>query len=134
MDQFTLVSTSAGEQNITPGEQRILALMEQGHQRIEQRMDSMEQRMGKRMERIEQRLEDLTAKVDHEIGASKMRDRQLAIDIQGLREEIQHRELLLKTHIDNLENSLRKDFGERFEQLDTRLGVVELLVQQGRRA
>jgi len=123
MDQFTLVSTSAGEQNITPGEQRILALMEQGHQRMEQRM-----------ERIEQRLEDLTAKVDHEIGASKMRDRQLAIDIQGVREEIQHREILLKTHIDNLENSLRKDFGERFTQLDTRLGVVELLVQQGRRA
>jgi chaperonin cofactor prefoldin len=126
MDQFTLVSTSAGEQNITPGEQRILALMEQGHQRME--------RIEQRMERIEQRLEDLTAKVDHEIGASKMRDRQLAIDIQGVREEIQQRELLLKAHIDNLENSLRKDFGERFTQLDTRLGVVELLVQQGRRA
>ncbi len=130
MDQFTSVSTSAGEQNITPGEQRILALMEQGHQRMEQRMERLEQRM----ERLEQRLEDLTAKVDHEIGASKMRDRQLAIDIQGVREEIQHREILLKTHIDNLENSLRKDFGERFTQLDTRLGVVELLVQQGRRA
>ena len=57
MDQFTLVSTSAGEQKITPGEQRILALMEQGHQRIAQQ------------------IEDLTTKVDHEIGASKMRDR-----------------------------------------------------------
>jgi len=123
MDQFTLVSASAGEQNITPGEQRILALMEQGHQRIEQRI-----------ERIEQRLEDLTAKVDHEIGASKMRDRQLAIDIQGVREEIQHQETRLMARFDHQLNVLRKDFGERFDQLETRLGVVELLVQQSRRA
>ncbi|WP_309889894.1 hypothetical protein [Archangium sp.] len=134
MDQFTLVSTSAGEQNITPGEQRILALMEQGHQRIEQRMDSMEQRMDKRMERIEQQIEDLTTKVDHEIGASKMRDRQLAIDLQGVREEIQHQETRLMARFDHQLNVLRKDFGERFDQLDTRLGVVELLVQQSRRA
>ncbi len=141
MDQYTAVPTSAGEQNLTPGEQRILALMEQGHQRIEQRMDSLEQRLNKRMDSMEkkldsqsQQLEDLTTKVDHEIGASKMRDRQLAIDLQGVREEIQHRDILLKAHVDNLENNLRRDFGERFSQLDTRLGAVELLVQQSRRA
>jgi exonuclease VII large subunit len=141
MDQFTAVPTSAGEQNLTPGEQRILALMEQGHQRIEQRMDSLEQRLNKRMDSMEkkldsqsQQLEDLTTKVDHEIGASKMRDRQLAIDLQGVREEIQHRDILLKAHVDNLENNLRRDFGERFSQLDMRLGAVELLVQQSRRA
>jgi predicted nucleic acid-binding Zn-ribbon protein len=151
MDQSTSVPTSASEQNLTPGEQRILAVMEQGQQRIEQRferiekrferiekrMDSMEQRMEsmeKKLDSQGQQLEDLTIKVDHEIGASKMRDRQLAIDLQGVREEIQHRDILLKAHVDNLENNLRKDFGERFSQLDTRLGAVELLVQQSRRA
>lgn len=130
MDQSTSVSTSAGEQNLTPGEQRILALMEQGHQRIEQRIQSLE----KKLDAHGQRFEDLTLKVDHESGASRTRDRQLALELQSVREELQYRELWLMARFDHQLNVLRKDLGERFDQLDTRLGAVELLVQQSRRA
>jgi hypothetical protein len=121
MDQFTLVSTSAGEQNLTPGEQRILVLLGQ----VQQRMDSME----KKLDSHGQQLDALTIKVDHESGASKMRDRQLAIDLQNVREDMQHRETQLKAHIDHQVNNLRKDLGERFDQVDTRLGIVEEVVQ-----
>ena len=126
MNQSTSVPTSAGEQNITPGEQRILALLEQ------------------KLTAHGQQLEDLMIKVDQEIGASKMRDRQLAIDLQRLREESQRREVKfiadLSTRIDQSKqwgiesldlqvNTLRKDLGERFHELDTRLGVLEQVAQ-----
>jgi hypothetical protein len=98
MDQSTLVSTGAGEQNLTPGEQRILSLMEQGQRRMEQRMQSME--------------------VEHEAGASKTRDRQLAADLERLREEGQEREA-----------RFRKVVSERFDQHNTRLEVLEQTIQ-----
>jgi DNA anti-recombination protein RmuC len=126
MERSTSVPTSASEQNITPGEQRILALLEQ------------------KLTAHGQQLEDLMIKVDQEIGASKMRDRQLAIDLQRLREESQRREVKfiadLSTRIDQSKqwviesldlqvNTLRKDLGERFHELDTRLGVLEQVAQ-----
>jgi len=126
MERSTSVPTSASEQNITPGEQRILALLE------------------RKLTAHGQQLEDLMIKVDQEIGASKMRDRQLAIDLQRLREESQRREVKfiadLSTRIDQSKqwviesldlqvNTLRKDLGERFHELDTRLGVLEQVAQ-----
>lgn len=132
MDRSTSSPTSAGEQNLTPGEQRILALLEQGQQRmqsLEQRMQSME----KKLDSQGRQLEDLTIKVDHEIGASKMRDRQLALDLQCVRKELQEREVLLiaelTRRIDQGVNTLRIEFSERFDQVDTRLGIVEQVVQ-----
>ena len=45
MERSTSVPTGMGEQSLTPGEQRILALMEQGQQRLEQRLDSMNRQL-----------------------------------------------------------------------------------------
>jgi hypothetical protein len=118
MDRPTLVPPSPGEQNLTPGEQRILALMEQGQQRLEQKLDAQGQQ-----------LLALTIKVDHEIGASKMRDRELALGLEKLRKEHQEQEVRLMAQIHTQVNILREDFNDRLNQLDTRLGVVEQVVQ-----
>ncbi|HEX5748030.1 MAG TPA: hypothetical protein VFZ09_17445 [Archangium sp.] len=55
MDRSTSVPMGMGEQSLTPGEQRILALMEQGQQRLEQGQQRLEQRL----DGVEQRLQSL---------------------------------------------------------------------------
>ncbi|MFY0562339.1 hypothetical protein ACN28E_00740 [Archangium lansingense] len=55
MERSTSVPMGMGEQSLTPGEQRILALMEQGQQRLEQGQQRLEQRM----DRMDQRLQSL---------------------------------------------------------------------------
>ncbi|ATB29875.1 hypothetical protein [Melittangium boletus] len=135
MNGSTSSSQARNEPGLTPGEQRILALLEgweprlerleqgqqrleQGQQRLEQRMDHMEQRM-ERLEQQVQTLEDkvgvlgrdlqmLTLRVESEAAASKQRDRQLSEDLQTLRVEV----------------------AERFNQHNTRLEMLEQAVQR----
>jgi exonuclease VII small subunit len=101
-----------GEQSLTPGEQRILTLMEQGQQRLErrlqsleggqqrtdQRMQSLEQRMDQRMRALEEgqhrtnkqledtnnRLQDLTIQVDKETADNKLRYREFAVELDRI--------------------------------------------------
>jgi chromosome segregation ATPase len=153
-----------GEQSLTPGEQRILALMEQGQQhilalmeqgqqRVEQRLDRMDQRLDRMDQRLdhmdqrlqsledsqkstEQQLKELALKVYQEATDSKLRDRKLASDLEGLREEGQNQKVWLVGRIERSQkemleamhqemNALRADFSARFDQHQTRLRVVE---------
>jgi chromosome segregation ATPase len=115
MERSTLVPTGMGEQSLTPGEQRILALMEQGQQRLEQRLDRMDQRlqsleagqkgtdkhlhsleagqklMDQRLDSMDQQLTELRLKLEQEAAASKMRDKELTADVQRLRDEDRER-------------------------------------------
>jgi chromosome segregation ATPase len=139
MERSTSVSTGMGEQSLTPGEQRILALMEQGQRRLEQRLDGMDQRLQSLEEgqkRTNQQLQDLTLKVDKEAAASKMRDRQLEAELQHLEEQSQNRHLWLKGEIERAQqatlasvfqelNSLRAALTERLDQHNMRLDVLE---------
>jgi hypothetical protein len=89
MERSTSVPMGMGEQSLTPGEQRILALMEQGQQRLEQRLDSMDQRLRSLetgQQRTDQRLEALALEVDEEATASKVRDLKLAMELEGFRQ------------------------------------------------
>ncbi len=57
MDRSTSVSTGSAAQSLTPGEQRILTLMEQGQQRVDQRLNALDQRlnvMDQRLDSLEQ--------------------------------------------------------------------------------
>lgn len=151
MERVTSVSTGMGEQSLTPGEQRILALLEQGQQRLEQRLQSLEegqQRTGKRLQsledgqkRVDQRLTELKLELAQEAAASKMRDKELAADVQRLRDDGRERNLWLvgelkHTQKSTLEamyqetNSLRTGLSERLDQHGTRLGVVERTLER----
>jgi chromosome segregation ATPase len=165
MERSTSVNPGPGEQNLTPGEQRILILLEQVQQGLEQRMERMEERLDQRMQsRLEdnqlriqiqldqsqhriqsvehklsqqgEQLQTLMIKADYEGAASNMRDRQLTTDLQQLRKEHQKKELeLLARQKDlaetlyNQANTLREDLSNRFNQLDTRLAMVEQAIQ-----
>jgi hypothetical protein len=124
MEQSTLVPLGAGEPNLTPGEQRILLLLEQGQrrmERMEQRLQSLEEKLNAQ----DQRLQPLKLNVDHEAAASKRRDQELSAEIQSLWEvgraqeirrlETMHREL----------NLFRREISERFAQHNTRLEILE---------
>ncbi|MFE8603957.1 hypothetical protein [Archangium violaceum] len=151
MDRSTSVPMGMGEQSLTPGEQRILALMEQGQQRLEKRLAHMDQRLQSLEESqkgttlllgsMDLRLTEVTLKVDQEIVNSKVRDRQLAAAIQELREEQQERGIRFLAQIDRSQqmtleamhqemNKLRSEFSKRFDQHDTRLGVVEQTLER----
>ncbi|KFA90754.1 hypothetical protein Q664_26325 [Archangium violaceum Cb vi76] len=133
-----------GEQSLTPGEQRILVLMEQGQQRLEQRLQSLEdgqKRTGLLLGGMDLRLTEVTLKVDQEIVNSKVRDRQLAAAIQELREEQQERGIRFLAQIERSQqmtleavhqemNKLRSEFSKRFDQHDTRLEVVEQTLER----
>lgn len=125
MNPSTLVPTEAGEQNLTPGEQRILSLLEQGQRHMEQRMYSLEDKLSAQG----QQLKELMLKVEHEAGASKMRDRQLAADVQRLREEGRERETRLIEYVNKELSTFQKEGSERFAQHNMRLEVLEQTVQ-----
>lgn len=129
MDQSTLVPKGAGEPNLTPGEQRILSLMERGQRRVEQRMEHMEQRMHSMEEKLTQQIKELALKVEYEASASKMRDRQLAEDIQRLRDDAREREARLMEYVNRELGTFQKSVSERFAQHNTRLEVLEQTVQ-----
>jgi hypothetical protein len=63
MERSTSVNPGPGEQSLTPGEQKILTLMEQGQQRIltlmEQGQQGLEQRMAHMEERLDRRIQAL---------------------------------------------------------------------------
>ncbi|WP_375769296.1 hypothetical protein NR798_00010 [Archangium gephyra] len=118
MERSTSVPTGMGEQSLTPGEQRILALMEQGQQRLEEQ------------------LKDLSLRAEQEAAASKTRDRELAAELQHSRDQAQERNLWMageikRTQQSTLEamylemNSMRAMLSKRLDQHDTRLGAVE---------
>ncbi|WPB77234.1 hypothetical protein KYC5002_50675 [Archangium violaceum] len=144
MDRSTSVPRGMGEQSLTPGEQRILALMEQGQQRLEQRLQSLEESQKGTtllLGSMDLRLTEVTLKVDQEIVNSKVRDRQLASAIQELREEQQERGIRFLAQIERSQqmtleamhqemNKLRSEFSKRFDQHDTRLGVVEQTLER----
>ncbi|WP_152622333.1 hypothetical protein [Archangium violaceum] len=144
MDRSTSVPMGMGEQSLTPGEQRILVLMEQGQQRLEQRLQSLEdgqKRTGLLLGGMDLRLTEVTLKVDQEIVNSKVRDRQLAAAIQELREEQQERGIRFLAQIERSQqmtleavhqemNKLRSEFSKRFDQHDTRLEVVEQTLER----
>lgn len=112
MDHSTSVFTETNEQNLTPGEQRILALLEQGQQRTEQQF------------------KDLTHKVEQEAAESKTRDRSLSYELQHLRGAVQQQDLNLRDTLHKEMNTLRNELGERLDQHDTRLKVMERTVEQ----
>lgn len=158
MERSTSVPMGMGEQSLTPGEQRILALMEQGQQRLEQRLDHMDQRLRSLEEgqkRTEQRLQsledgqkrtdeqfkDLTLKVGEAATASTMRDIKLAVELEGLREaghkqmlwlqgkiERSHRETQEAVHQEV--DSLRSVVTRRLDQHDTHLGGVKQTLER----
>lgn len=125
MERSTSVPTGMGEQSLTPGEQRILALMEQGQQRLDQRLQSLEEGQ----KRMDKQLKDLTLKVDKEAAASKMRDQQLTMTLEHMRREEQERAVSLQRSTLSavfLElNALRTTLVERLDQHNTRLEVIE---------
>jgi len=142
MDQCMSVSTVKDDPALTPGEQRILALMEQGFQRLEQgfqRLEQRQERLEQRQERLEQRqngLEDkldaqtkqlleLTVRVTQEAAASKQRDRQLSADIQRLREQGEARDTDWRQTFHWEMNAFRKEVSEKFDQHNTRLEMLE---------
>lgn len=137
MDRSTSVPMGMGEQSLTPGEQRILVLMEQGQQRLEQGQQRLEQRLNS----MDRQLTELTLKVDQEAANSKMRDRQLASALQGLREEQQEQGIRLLAQIERSQqltlevmhqemNKFRSEVSKRFDQHDTRLGVVDQTLER----
>jgi hypothetical protein len=93
MERSTPVPMGMGEQSLTPGEQRILALMEQGQQRLEQRLQSLEagqKRTDQRLDSMDRRLTELKFEVAQEATRGKLRDRDLASQLQHSQDE--HRE------------------------------------------
>jgi septal ring factor EnvC (AmiA/AmiB activator) len=163
-----------GEQSLTPGEQRILALMEQGQQRLEQRLGHMDQRlqsleegqkhtnqrlqsleegqkhtnqrlqsletgqkgMDQRLDSMDRRLAELKFDVAEEATRSKLRDRDLASQLQNSQAEHRERNIWLVGEIKSAQqatlqamyvemNSFRTLLTERLDQHDTRLQAVE---------
>ncbi|WP_257457726.1 hypothetical protein [Archangium lipolyticum] len=97
MENSTLVFTGTNEQNLTPGEQRLQALLDQ------------------RLDRVNQQLKDLARMVELEAAKSEERDRQLANEIQHLRLEVQERDTQLRGTMDRRVTMLRKELCERFD-------------------
>jgi hypothetical protein len=125
MEQSMSVPTGTGEQNLTPGEQRILLLLEQGQQRMEQRLQSLEDKLNAQA----QRLQPLKITVDHEAAASKRRDQELTAGLQHLREEGQARELRHLETVHREMSAFQREVSERFDRHTTRLELVEQMVQ-----
>jgi chromosome segregation ATPase len=119
MDHSTSVSTETNEQNLTPGEQRILAVLDQRMDRVDQRMD-----------RVDQQLKELTRKVELEAAESKTRDRSLSYELQHLRGAVQQQDLNLRDTLHKEMNTLRNELWERLDQHDTRMKVLERTVEQ----
>jgi septal ring factor EnvC (AmiA/AmiB activator) len=93
-----------GEQSLTPGEQRILALMEQGQQRLDQRLDRMDQRLQSLedgQKRTEQRLQSL------EDGQKRTEQRLQSLEDGQKRTEQQIKELALKVDQEAVDSKLR---------------------------
>jgi hypothetical protein len=145
MERSMSVNPGPGEQSLTPGEQRILILMEQGQQRLQTLMEQGQQRLEQRMERMEQsmgsleeklgeqgrrlnsleeklgeqgqQLRALTIKVEEEAADSVMRDRQLSVDLENLRKEAQERNGQLLVRID-------RSHQETLDLLDRKLNTL----------
>jgi hypothetical protein len=130
MDQCNSMSTVKEDPALTPGEQRILALMGQGFGRLEQRMDRLEQRQ----KGLEGKVLDLTARVSQEAAASKQRDRQLSADIQRLREERAARDLDWLQTFHREMNAFRVEVSEKFDQHNTRLEMLEQAAERANMA
>ena len=67
MERSTSVPRGMGEQSLTPGEQRILVLMEQGQQRLEQQLERHAEHLreqGEALQGLQQELRKLTAAVE----------------------------------------------------------------------
>jgi uncharacterized protein (DUF3084 family) len=124
MEQPTLVPLGAGEPNLTPGEQRILLLLEQGQrrmERMEQRLQSLEEKLNAQ----DQRLQPLKLNVDHEAAASKRRDQELSAEIQSVREAGRDQEIRRLETVHRELNLFRREVSERFAQHNMRLEVLE---------
>ncbi|HEX8437209.1 hypothetical protein [Archangium sp.] len=153
MEQSTSVTPGPGEQNLTPGEQRILTLMEQGEQRILTLMEQGQQRMEKRLQSLEEgqqrmwvqldqgqrriqsvehtlslqgeQLKTLLIKVDYEGAASNTRDRQLTTDLQQLRKEHQQKELQFLAWRKELSETLYTQVNRLREELSERFSQLD---------
>ncbi|HYO71614.1 MAG TPA: hypothetical protein VEU33_36605 [Archangium sp.] len=174
MERSTSVPMGVGEQSLTPGEQRILALMEQGQQRLdqgqnrleqgqqrlEQRLDHMDQRLqsleegqkrtdqrlqsleegqkrtDQRLDIMDRRLAELKLDVAEEATRSKLRDRELASQLQHSQQEHRERNVWLVGEIKSAQQttlqamyvemkSFQALLSERLDQHDTRLQAVE---------
>jgi uncharacterized phage infection (PIP) family protein YhgE len=153
MERSTSVNPGSGEQNLTPGEQKILTLMEQGQQRLEkgqqltnQRLQSLEdgqQRTNQRLHSLENKLSDhgeqlriLTGRVAQEGAASKQRDRELAEEIRRFREAREQKDQETVAWISQAKqeaisslsretNTLRADHDRLLDQHNTRLEMLE---------
>ncbi|WNG22578.1 hypothetical protein F0U62_00010 [Cystobacter fuscus] len=128
MDQCNAVTTVKDESSLTPGEQRILALMGQGFQRLEQRQQVLENKLeaqSKQLEAQTKYLLDLTARVSQEAAASKQRDRQLSADIQRLREQAESRDIDWRQTFHREMNAFRVEVSEKFDHHNTRLEMLE---------
>jgi uncharacterized coiled-coil DUF342 family protein len=128
MDQCNSMSTVKGDPALTPGEQRILALMGQGFQRMEQRQQALENKLEVQTKQLEvqtKQLLELTARVSQEAAASKQRDRQLSADIQRLREQAESRDIDWRQTFNREMNAFRVEVSEKFDQHNTRLEMLE---------
>jgi chromosome segregation ATPase len=112
MDHSTSVSTGTNEQNLTPGEQRLLTVLNQ------------------RLDRVDQQFKDLTRKVELEAAESKTRDRSLSYELQHLRGAVQQQDLNLRDTLHKEMNTLRNELCEHLDQHHTRLRVLERTVEQ----
>jgi|GEM_PF-3668736 len=143
MEGFTSSSQARNEPGLTPGEQRILALLEGWGPRLE-RLEQGQQRMEQRLERLEHRvraLEEkvgfltgdvqmLTIRLESEAAASKQRERRLSEDLHRLREEAHGREAQLRDSWFKELQGMRVEVKERFDQHNTRLELLEQAVQR----
>ena len=104
MERSTSVPMGMGEQSLTPGEQRILALMEQGQQRLDQRLDRMDQRLQSLedgQKRTDQRLQSL------EDGQKRTDQRLQSLEEGQKRTEQQLKELAFKVDQEAADSKLR---------------------------
>ncbi|WP_143177849.1 hypothetical protein [Cystobacter ferrugineus] len=118
------MSTVKDDPALTPGEQRILAVLGQGFQRMEQRQQALENKL----EAQSKQLVELTARVSQEAAASKQRDRQLSADIQHLREEGATRDLHWHSTLQREMNAFRIEVSGKFSHHNTRLEMLELSI------
>ncbi|WNG32164.1 hypothetical protein F0U61_00010 [Archangium violaceum] len=130
MNDSTSVPTREGAHSLTPGEQRILTLMEQGQQRLEQRLQLLEDKLDAQG----QQLKELELRAERKGTASRIRDMQLASDLQNLQGQLE--QSLQKTQESMLTtlyfetNKLRTEFSERLERHNARLETVEQTLEQ----
>lgn len=106
MDRSMSVPTGMGEQSLTPGEQRIIALMEQGQQRLDQRLQSLEEgqkRTDQRMQSLEQRMQSLEQRTDQRM--QSLEEGQKRTD-QRLR-SLEEGQLRTNKHLEDTNNRLQ---------------------------